>query len=101
MGSIAHAWYLPNSSLCLQDLEETPLTFVGTAQTLQSMVQHLATAKEVAVDLEHHHYRSFQGFTCLMQLSSRQEDFIVDTMALRADLGAALTPIFADPKVRE
>ena len=65
------------------------------------MVQHLGTAKEVAVDLEHHHYRSFQGFTCLMQLSTRQEDFIVDTLALRADLGAALTPIFADPKVRE
>ncbi len=63
------------------------------------MVQHLATAQEVAVDLEHHHYRSFQGFTCLMQLSTRQEDFIVDTLALRADLGAALTPIFADPKV--
>lgn len=65
------------------------------------MVQHLSTAKEVALDLEHHHYRSFQGFTCLMQLSTRQEDFIVDTLALRAHLGAALTPIFAEPKVRE
>ncbi len=94
-------WYLPDSSLCLQDLEETPLTFVETVQTLQSMVQHLATAKEVALDLEHHHYRSFQGFTCLMQLSTRQDDFIVDTLALRTDLGAALTPIFADPKVSE
>ena len=94
-------WSLPDSSRCLQELEETPLTFVETTQTMQSMVQHLGTAKEVAVDLEHHHYRSFQGFTCLMQLSTRQEDFIVDTLALRADLGAALTPIFADPKVRE
>ncbi|DBB10844.1 TPA: hypothetical protein ACH3X3_007317 [Trebouxia sp. C0006] len=82
-----------------RELEETPLTFVDTLQSLQSMVQHLATAQEVAVDLEHHHYRSFQGFTCLMQLSTRQEDFIVDTLALRADLGAALTPIFADPKI--
>ncbi|KAA6429127.1 MAG: exosome component 10-like [Trebouxia sp. A1-2] len=82
-----------------RELEETPLTFVETLQALQSMVQHLAVAKEVAVDLEHHHYRSFQGFTCLMQLSTRQEDFIVDTLALRANLGAALTPIFADPKI--
>ncbi len=101
MGNIPNTWYLPNASLCLQELEETPLTFVDTLQSLQSMVQHLGTAKEVAVDLEHHHYRSFQGFTCLMQLSTRQEDFIVDTLALRADLGAALTPIFADPTVRE
>ncbi|KAL0022885.1 hypothetical protein WJX77_003651 [Trebouxia sp. C0004] len=82
-----------------RELEETPLTLVETTQALQSMVQHLGTAKEVAVDLEHHHYRSFHGFTCLMQLSTRQEDFIVDTLALRADLGAALTPIFADPKI--
>jgi len=101
VGNIPNTWYLPNASLCLQELEETPLTFVDTLQSLQSMVQHLGTAKEVAVDLEHHHYRSFQGFTCLMQLSTRQDDFIVDTLALRADLGAALTPIFADPKVSE
>ena len=87
------------TGFCTQDLEETPLTFVDTPQDLEAMVQHLATAKEIAIDLEHHHYRSFQGFTCLMQVSTREEDFIVDTLALRADLGAALTPIFADSKV--
>lgn len=62
------------------------------------MVQHLVTCTEVAVDLEHHHYRSFQGFTCLLQISSRTEDFVVDPLALRSHLGAALTPIFANPK---
>jgi len=24
--------------------------------------------KEIAIDLEHHSYRSYQGFTCLMQV---------------------------------
>ena len=27
--------------------------------------------------------RSFQGFTCLMQLSSRSADYVVDCLALR------------------
>jgi hypothetical protein len=43
--------------------------------------------------------RSFQGFTCLMQLSSRTKDWVVDCLALRNHLGPALAPIFADPSV--
>lgn len=81
-------------------MEETPFTFVETEAALDAMVRHLVTAKEVAVDLEHHHYRSFQGFTCLMQLSTREWDFVVDTLALRAHLGSALTPVFSNPKVQ-
>lgn len=52
------------------------------------MAERLAVAKEVAVDLEHHSHRSFQGITCLMQISTRSEDFVIDTLALRSDLGA-------------
>ena len=83
----------------MQALEDTPLSFVDTVAALERMVQHLSMAKEIAIDLEHHHYRSFQGFTCLIQMSTREEDFIVDPLALRAHLGAALTPIFANTKV--
>ena len=85
----------------MQELQDTPLTFVDTLPTLEAMVQHLSAAKEVAVDLEHHQYRSFSGFTCLIQISTREEDFIVDPLALRAELGSALTPIFANPKVTQ
>jgi exosome complex exonuclease RRP6 len=55
--------------------------------------------KEVAIDLEHHSYRSYQGFTCLMQVSSRTRDFIIDTLKLRTLLGVHLTPIFTNPLV--
>ena len=34
-----------------------------------------------------------------MQVSTRAEDFIVDTLALRSLLGPALTPVFTDPAV--
>jgi len=53
---------------------------------------------ELAVDLEAHSFRSFQGFTCLMQLSTRSHDFLVDTLALRPHLHV-LNRVFADPAV--
>ena len=39
-------------------------------EALAEMADHLDRADEFAVDLEHHSYRSFQGFTCLMQAGS-------------------------------
>lgn len=50
----------------------------------------------VQVDLEHNHYRSFQGLTCLMQISTRTEDFIVDTLKLRIHVGPYLREAFKD-----
>mmetsp|Transcript_10097 Transcript_10097/g.17042 ORF Transcript_10097/g.17042 Transcript_10097/m.17042 type:complete len:80 (+) Transcript_10097:897-1136(+) len=63
------------------------------------MVEHLASddVKEVAIDLEAHQMRSYLGLTCLMQISSRTQDFIVDSIKLRALLQSALQPILADP----
>jgi exosome complex exonuclease RRP6 len=50
------------------------------------------------VDLEHHDYRSFQGFTCLMQISTRDEDFVIDALVLRNELHL-LNKSFTDPKI--
>ncbi|XP_073109646.1 protein RRP6-like 2 isoform X2 [Elaeis guineensis] len=53
------------------------------------------------VDLEHNQYRSFQGLTCLMQISTRTEDFIIDTLKLRIHVGPYLREIFKDPSKRK
>ncbi|CAH1240111.1 EXOSC10 [Branchiostoma lanceolatum] len=79
-------------------LDATPLTLVTTLEELMEMNDKLSMCSEFAVDLEHHSYRSFQGFTCLMQVSTRDHDYIVDTLALRADLHI-LNDTFTDPKV--
>lgn len=79
-------------------LLETPLVFVQSVGELRKMCEELKMAKEVAIDLEHHSFRSFQGFTCLMQISTRSTDYIVDTLELRAELGI-LNEVFADPKI--
>lgn len=68
------------------------------------MLEKLKHAQEIAVDLEWHGYRSFQGFLCLMQLSTREEDWIVDLLALRQTKGGhealeEMGEIFADPNI--
>lgn len=42
--------------------------------------------------------RSFQGLTCILQISTRDEDFIVDTLELRDDLHL-LNEVFTNPKI--
>jgi exosome complex exonuclease RRP6 len=68
--------------------------------------------EEIAVDLEAHNFRSFSGFTCLMQVSVRPStnskdpsasdietcnDFLIDTLALRRSLPQLMAEVFADP----
>lgn len=48
--------------------------------------------------LQHHSYRSFLGLTCLMQISTREEDFIIDTLELRSEL-YILNEAFTDPSI--
>ncbi|KAI9359381.1 ribonuclease H-like domain-containing protein [Pilaira anomala] len=78
--------------------ETTSPIWVDTEEKLLDMMKHLEGVEEIAVDLEHHNYRSFQGFTCLMQLSTRDEDYVIDTLELRDKLWM-LNEYFADPNI--
>lgn len=75
------------------------MSYVDTEEGLAALLERLQGVREVAVDLENHSKHSFQGFCCLMQLSTREEDFLLDALALRSHLGPALAPLFADPQV--
>lgn len=79
-------------------LEETPLIFVKTESELENLCKELKQQKEFAIDLEHHSYRSFQGLTCLMQISTRNTDYIIDVLELRSELHV-LNDVFTDPKI--
>jgi len=79
-------------------VEATPYEFVKTSSQLPALLSHLSEQTEFAVDLEHHSYRSFQGITCLMQISTSTKDFLIDTIELRADL-QLLNEVFTHPKI--
>lgn len=92
---------VPNTSIEVipyKGLDETPLSIIESGLSLNLMIQELKQHKEIAVDLEHHSYRTYLGITCLMQISTRSKDFIIDTIALWQDL-YQLNEIFADPKI--
>ncbi|KNZ78491.1 Exosome complex exonuclease rrp6 [Termitomyces sp. J132] len=81
-----------------KDFSDTPFTWVSTSDGLQAMLAKLRQASEIAVDLEHHDYRSYAGFVCLMQISTRDEDYIIDTLALREEL-VELNEIFTEQSI--
>lgn len=81
-----------------KSFDETPFSWVSTPSEFAVMLDKLRSAKEIAVDLEHHSYRSWSGFLCLMQISTRVEDFVVDTLLLRDEL-QELNEVFTNPAI--
>ena len=79
-------------------VNDTPFVFVEKLEQLQKCMVELREVNEIAVDLEHHSYRTYQGFTCLVQISTRMKDYVIDALALREEL-YVLNEIFTNPKV--
>ncbi|XP_036960966.1 exosome component 10 [Acanthopagrus latus] len=79
-------------------MDESNFTFIDTLEDLVALNEKLCKLSEFAVDLEHHSYRSFLGLTSLMQISTREEDFIIDTLELRSEL-YILNEAFTDPAI--
>jgi exosome complex exonuclease RRP6 len=85
------SWILSSSSDLLGENSVTfpdpsrQFTFISSSDQLDSLIEELSPQKIIAIDLEHHSYRSFLGLTCLMQLSTLNKDYIIDTLKLRVD----------------
>jgi cation-transporting P-type ATPase D len=72
--------------------------WVETESQLKELAEILAKEQVFAVDTEQHSLRSFLGFTALIQISTHEEDFLVDTIALH-DVMSILRPVFSDPNI--
>ncbi|KKZ65401.1 hypothetical protein EMCG_08781 [[Emmonsia] crescens] len=79
--------------------ETTTATFVDTLEGVHSMLAELKEATEIAIDLEHHDAHSYHGLVCLMQISTRDKDWIVDTLKPWREELQVLNEVFADPKI--
>ncbi|XP_034255209.1 exosome component 10 [Thrips palmi] len=79
-------------------VDEVPLIMVERQEQIAPLLEDLLKCKTIAVDLEHHSYRSFQGFTCLLQISTGEKDYLIDTISLRSDLHV-LNEAFTNPKI--
>lgn len=69
-----------------KSLESTEFKLIEKPSDIEILLKDLKNQKEIAIDLEHHSYRTFQGITCLMQISTVNTDYLIDTLALRSEL---------------
>lgn len=79
-------------------IETGDLVYIDDLAELKKALLEFRSETELAIDLEHHSYRTFQGITCLMQISTRTKDYIVDTIALREELHI-LNEVFTKPDI--
>ncbi|KAL9651828.1 hypothetical protein ABK040_000176 [Willaertia magna] len=89
---------ISNENHVLKSLEDTTCQWISTVDDLNRLASILESQSEFAIDLEQHSYRTFQGFVCLMQISTRTEDYLVDTLELREHLHV-LNTSFTHPKI--
>lgn len=72
--------------------------YVSTVDEFEEMLARLKASPIIAVDVEAHNELSFQGYTCLLQLSTPDFDWAADPLALRGSL-ARLNEVFCDPGI--
>ncbi|XP_072930705.1 exosome complex component 10 homolog isoform X2 [Epargyreus clarus] len=81
-----------------EKMEVTKFAYIDTEAELDKLVEHLNTVSEIAVDVEHHAYRTYQGITCLIQITTTEGgDFVIDALALREHIHK-LNLSFTDPR---
>ncbi|EZA53331.1 Exosome component [Ooceraea biroi] len=81
-----------------KSLDNTKFEYIETPCEFKTLLEDLKNYKEIAIDLEHHSYRTFQGITCLMQISTEHTDYLIDTLTLRSELHQ-LNEIFTKPTI--
>lgn len=79
--------------------DNTTATLVDDYEGVLELLEELKTAKEIAIDLEHHDTHSYIGLVSLMQISTRDRDWIVDTLKPWRRKLQILNQVFADPSI--
>jgi ribonuclease D len=79
-------------------IEKSRYLYIDTHDSFKQMLEELSHFQEVAVDLEHHNIESYLGITCLMQISTRFTDYILDPIKLRPFM-QELNIIFCNPSI--
>ena len=101
---IEQSTFLPKThqrleAIDFQPFNDTQAVFVDTEEGVLSMLDELKTVDEIAVDLEHHDMHSYVGLVCLMQISTRKKDWVVDTLKPWREKLQVLNEVFANPRI--
>jgi hypothetical protein len=73
-------------------------TYVDKKKSLKKMIGHLKHQTVISLDTEHHDRHSYCGITCLLQISTEFQDYIIDPLPLREHLWL-LNKVTTDPSI--
>ena len=76
-----------------------PASIVNNAETFHEMLAHLKTQPDIAIDTESNSLYVYQERVCLIQISTAEKDYLIDTLVMPGLDG--LAPLFADPKIQK
>ena len=60
----------------------TPATYIETSQALEDLVLALSGEEQIAVDTESNNMYAYHGQVCLIQVSTRNHDYIIDPLKI-------------------
>ncbi|KAG9397545.1 3'-5' exonuclease [Carpediemonas membranifera] len=82
-------------------LNDTPFTLIQTQEELAALVSEINMCPFIAVDVEHNAECSFEGLTCLVQITTHAgapRDYLLDTLALYPHM-YMLRDVFANARI--
>lgn len=77
---------------------ECKYTVVDSLDGLKNMISALEKEKIIAVDVEHHSEETFRGLVCLVQFSTKNDDWIVDPFKIFGSMNL-LNEITTNPEI--
>jgi len=81
----------------LKNLNETELIWIDQPQQLRDIIDELAKQEILAVDTESNSLYAYQEQVCLIQFSTTEKDYLIDSLLL-PDL-SLLAPIFSSDQI--
>lgn len=84
-----------------EPLPDKPSAWVATPPALERLLEQLRREALIAVDTEADSLYSYFEKVCLLQISTRDADYVVDPLALSKPHIATLAPLFADAQIEK
>ena len=91
--------YQKKDPIPYRSFKDAGATFVDTLDGVHEMLDELKKAQEIAIDLEHHDLRSYVGIVPLMQISTRDKNWVIDTLKPWRRQLECLNEVFSDRKI--
>ncbi|XP_023327767.1 exosome component 10-like [Eurytemora carolleeae] len=79
-------------------VERVDMDFIETKEQLEECIKELSKHSIIAIDLEAHSYRSYLGFTCLIQISTEHKDYLIDPFNIWGEMNL-LNEITTNPSI--